>query len=94
MPITKAAKKSLRQSLRRHQENMRRRKKFRELRKKIIQLAEDKKIKEAEETFRAYQKAVDKAAKTNVIAKNTANRKKSRLQLWLKHFQKTAKENH
>ena len=94
MPITKSAKKSLSQNLRRSQENGRRRKNFRELRKKIVQLAEAKKIKEAEETFKEYQKAVDKAAKTNVIAKNTASRKKSRLHLWLKHFQKTAKENH
>ncbi len=91
MPITKSAKKSLQQNLRRHQENMQRRKKFRSLHKKIVQLTEEKKIKEAETLFSEYQKAVDKAAKTNVITKNTASRKKSRLKVWLKRSQENAK---
>ena len=94
MPITKSASKSLRQNLRRHRENVRRQKKIKEIQKQVVRLANDKKIKEAEALLSQYQKAIDKAVKTNVLQKNTASRKKSRLSLWLKNFdQKTAKEN-
>ena len=92
MPITKSARKSLRQSLKRQKRNLHYKKKMKEVYKKITRLAESKKIEEAKALLGQYYKAVDKAAKTNVLKKNTAGRKKSRLSAWLNL--QSAKENH
>jgi len=79
MPITKSAKKALRQNKRRRQRNLRRLRAMRDLIKKIRKLVLENKNKEAEELLPKAYKAIDKAAKTGVIKKNTASRKKSRL---------------
>jgi len=94
MPITKSAKKSLRQGLRRRKENVRRQKKMRSLKKEIIHLSENSKLKEAQALLASYYKAVDKAAKTNVIKKNTAGRRKSRLVTQLNKSGKTSIKSH
>jgi small subunit ribosomal protein S20 len=79
MPVTKSAKKALRQNQKRRKRNLLYKNKIKDLRKKIRKLVEEKKIKEAEALLPAFYKAVDKAAKENVIKKNTAARKKSRI---------------
>ena len=79
MPITKSAKKALRQNKKRRDRNLVYKKKMKDLIKKIRSLANDKKIEEAKKLLPQVYKILDKAAKTNVIKKNTASRKKSRL---------------
>ncbi len=79
MPITKSAKKALRQSRRRHIRNLKRKDAYRSVLKDIEKLIAEKKPAEAEKLIpKAYQ-ALDKAAKTGVMKKNAAARKKSRL---------------
>ncbi len=78
MPITKSAKKALRQSLKKKAYNDRRKKTMKEISKKVIRLAHEK-SKDAKEALRLAYKAIDKAAKNGTIKKNTASRKKSRL---------------
>lgn len=79
MPITKSAKKALRQSRRKRLFNLRRSKKMKSLVKQVRDLIKEKKKEEALKILpKAYQ-AIDKAAKRGVIKKNTASRKKSRL---------------
>ena len=79
MPITKSAKKSLRQSRKRRLFNLRRIKKMRSLVKQVRDLLKEKKREEALKILPQVYKAIDKAAKRGVIKKNTASRKKSRL---------------
>jgi small subunit ribosomal protein S20 len=78
MPITKSAKKALRQSLRKKEKNLIKKNNVKACFKEIKKLIEKKEIKEAEKLLPKFYKAVDKAAKTGVIKKNTASRKKSR----------------
>ena len=79
MPITKSAKKSLRQSKKRRARNIRQKEAFKDIIKNIRKLDLENKKKEAEKLLPKAYKALDKAAKTGVIKKNTADRKKSRL---------------
>jgi small subunit ribosomal protein S20 len=79
MPITSSAKKALRASKRKHAFNERNKKSLNEIVKKIKKLITDKNTKEAMTHLAQAYKAIDKAAKTNMIKKNTASRKKSRL---------------
>ncbi|MFH0803943.1 MAG: 30S ribosomal protein S20 [Candidatus Tagabacteria bacterium] len=79
MPIKKSAKKALRQSKRRQVRNLKRKRAAKDIVKKIKKLIAVKKIKEAEKLVPLAYKAIDKAAKTGVIKKNAASRKKSRL---------------
>jgi len=85
MPIKKSAKKALRQAKRRQVQNLKKNKALKDVVKKIKKLIVAKKIKEAEKLVPLAYKAIDKAAKTDVIKKNTASRKKSRL---MKMFRK------
>jgi small subunit ribosomal protein S20 len=79
MPITKSAKKALRQSKKRRERNLRRLNAMREIIKQIRKLVIENKKEEALKLLPIAYKTIDKAAKTNVIKKNTAARKKSRL---------------
>jgi small subunit ribosomal protein S20 len=79
MPITKSAKKALRQNERRKVFNLRRSKKMKSLIKKIREFAKAKKKEDALNILPKVYQAIDKAAKRGVIKKNTAARKKSRL---------------
>ena len=79
MPIIKAAKKSLRQSKRRKARNIRKKDAVKDLVKKIKALLVQKKNEEAKKLLPAIYKALDKAAKTGVIKKSNASRRKSRI---------------
>ena len=79
MPVTKSAKKALRQNIKRKQRNLSLKNKIRRLQRNILRLVEQKKNEEAQKLLPQFYKAVDKAAKNNVIKKNTASRRKSRI---------------
>ncbi len=78
MAITASAKKAHRASLKKRVFNVRRKRVLADTTKTVKKfIATD--AKEAEKSLAAAYKAIDKAAKTGVIKKNTASRKKSRL---------------
>ncbi|MFH1671388.1 MAG: 30S ribosomal protein S20 [Candidatus Portnoybacteria bacterium] len=79
MPITKSAKKSLKQSQAKRVFNLRKLRKMKGSIKETNELIRDKKKKEANEALSGAYKAIDKAAKRGLLKKNTANRRKSRL---------------
>jgi len=79
MPVIKSAQKALRKSRKHYLIN---KKKFGFLKaeiKKFQKLLEAKKFEEAKKQLNLIYKKLDKAAKTNLIKKNTASRLKSRL---------------
>lgn len=84
MPITKSAKKALRQTERRRVFNLRRTRALRDLVKNFRELIADTKKDKAKKLWPNVQQTIDKAAKRGVIKKNTASRKKSRLAKLLK----------
>ena len=77
MPITKSAKKALRQNLKRKKRNLVYKNKIKSLTKKVVGLVGEKKIEEAKKILPQLYKILDKAAKKGVIKKNRAARKKS-----------------
>ena len=79
MPITKSAKKALRQSQKRRIINIKKKNKIKNLIKQVRGLALQKKTEEAKKLLPQLYKALDKAAKTELTKKNTAARKKSRI---------------
>ena len=83
MPITKSAKKALRQSLRRRKRNLIYKNKLKDLIKKVRSLIAQKQIEEAKNLLPQVYKILDKAAKAGIIKKNTASRKKSRISHYL-----------
>ena len=83
MAITKSAKEALRQSERRKIQNVKRKKTLRSLLKEAKGLVAQNKKEEAKKLLPQIYQALDKAAKTNVLKKNAASRKKSRVALLL-----------
>ena len=79
MPNTKSAKKALRRDQRRTVRNIQKKKTVKDLIKKTLKSAEAGQMDKVQDLLKQTQKAIDKAVKTGVIKKNTANRKKSRL---------------
>ena len=79
MPITSSAKKALRQADRRRIRNLKRREAIVSVVRKIKKFVAAGKKDEAKALLPQAYKAFDKAAQRNVIHKNTAARKKSRL---------------
>jgi len=79
MPVTRSAKKSLKRDKRREKRNKKRKNKAKDLEKKVRSLVSKGEIKQAEEILPQLYKALDKAAKKNVIKENKAARKKSQL---------------
>lgn len=79
MPITKSAKKALRQSLKRRGRNIQKKTKVKSLVKEVRNLISQKKIEEAKKLLPQIYKILDKAAKTGLIKRNAATRKKSRI---------------
>lgn len=79
MPITKSAKKALRQSKKRQTQNLKRKTKFRSLVKEFRKNIASKNFNRAKELLPQVYKALDKAAKINAIKDNKASRSKSRL---------------
>lgn len=86
MPITKSAKKALRQNIRRRARNIVYKNKIKDLIKRTRSLVLENKLEEAKKLLPRLYKALDKAAKVGVIKKNTASRKKARI---TKLFNKT-----
>lgn len=79
MPITKSAKKALRQSETRRKLNEKRKHVYRTAVKGLRKLLVQKKFDEAKAALPKVFKALDKTAKTGVLKKNAADRLKSRL---------------
>ena len=79
MAITKSAQKALRQNLRRKIRNLKKRDELKELVKELKILVLNKKVDEAKNLLPKVHKLLDKAAKTGLIKKNNASRKKSRI---------------
>lgn len=79
MPNIRSAKKALRQSERKRERNLKQTKAFRDALKEIKKLAASGKKDEAAKLLPKAYKALDKAAKNNVLKKNAAGRKKSRI---------------
>ena len=78
MPITQSAKKAIRGSLRKKAFNDSRKRAMKEIIKKIEKIVKTDK-KEALKMLSSAFAIIDKAAQKNVIKKNNAARKKSRL---------------
>jgi len=79
MPIIKSAKKALRQNIKRRAKNLVQKRKLKKTIKELRSLVAEKKIEEAKKILPLAYKILDKSAKTGLIKKNTASRKKSRL---------------
>jgi len=79
MPITKSAKKALRQSKKRQKQNTTRKRNIKDLVKQAKDLVGQGKTEEAKKLLPQIYKALDKTAKVGTIKKNTASRKKSRM---------------
>jgi small subunit ribosomal protein S20 len=79
MPITSSAKKAHRASKHKQMFNKRRKEAMLDVVKRVKKFVTDKNTAEAFKLLAEAYKAIDKAAKTDLIKKNTANRKKSRL---------------
>jgi len=79
MPVTRTAKKALRQNRRRNITNVAGRTELKKAIKTYKKLVEAKKMDEAAAQLPIVYQKLDKAAKTGLIKKNTASRLKSRL---------------
>ena len=79
MPKIQSAKKELRKSKKRHEQNVAQKTALKKLIKSYRKLVETNATKEAKELLHKLYKALDKGAKTNLIKKNKASRLKSRL---------------
>jgi small subunit ribosomal protein S20 len=84
MPRTKSAAKQARASVRRQFHNKSIKSRLHTLENKLLSLLDAKKSAEAVTAYQAFSSALDKAAKVQVIHRNTASRKKSRLATRLK----------
>lgn len=79
MPIKEAAKKALRQSIKRRVQNIERKDKIKLAAKQLKSLTQSGKKEEAKQALSLAYKAIDKALKKKVLKPNTAARKKSKL---------------
>ena len=79
MPITRSAKKALRQNIRRRARNLQKKRKMKNLIKEVEDLISQKKTNEAKKALSQLYKSLDKAAKTGIIKRNKAARKKSKI---------------
>ncbi len=79
MPITKSAKKALRQNIKRRAENKIRKRSLKTLIKDARAAAAQPDSGKKKAALPSIYKALDKAAKSGLIKKNSAARKKSRL---------------
>lgn len=79
MAHKKAALKHIRQSAKLTERNAAVKKQIAYLKRQIIKSLTDKDMTKAQEWMKRFIKSVDKAAQRNILAKNTAARKKSRM---------------
>ncbi len=77
--ITKSAQKAYRQNIRRKARNLQGKTTLKKIIKKYQKLAKAGDLKSAQKELPNVYKALDKAAKVNLIPKNKASRLKSRL---------------
>lgn len=84
MPITKSAKKALRQTRQRTARNLRRKETYKKVVQQIQRHLAAGRIADAETLVPHAYKALDKAAKTGVLKPNAAARRKSRLMAWIR----------
>lgn len=84
MPITKSAKKALRQTKTRTKRNAILKEKIKKITRKMEDLVKESKIDEAKKILSEAYKIIDKAAKRNIIKKSNAGRKKSKLSRFTK----------
>lgn len=80
MPIKKSAEKALRQTKKRTVINAKAKKEVKALENALQKEIAAKKKDGIKATWPKFVQALDKAAKNNVFSRNTASRKKSRLQ--------------
>jgi len=88
MPIKKAAKKYMRVTVRKTEKNAKIKGAFRSAIKKTREAVAKGDASSAREWFQKSTKALDKAAQKKIIHKNTAARKKSRLNKQVKAITK------
>ncbi|MBD3363417.1 30S ribosomal protein S20 [Candidatus Dojkabacteria bacterium] len=79
MANTKSAKKAIRSSARKKSVNDKLRDRYKKARKEVREAIEEGDKEKASELLPNAMKQIDKAAKKNVLHKNTASRYKSRL---------------
>ena len=79
MPNTKSAERRMRNSARKQVANQSVKSRLKTLQRNFLTIAASGKTADATAAYRTMTSAFDKAAKTGVIHKATANRKKSRL---------------
>ena len=79
MPITKSAKKAVRQNEKKRKLNNWHKKRIKKTIKQINDFIIEKKMEEAKKLLPLIYKEIDKAAKKGLIKKNTAARKKSKI---------------
>jgi len=79
MPNTKSAMKAMRQNIKRRKRNLNAKNNYKDELKEIKKLILAGKKSEASDAMKKVMSALDKASKNNIIHKNTASRKKSRL---------------
>jgi small subunit ribosomal protein S20 len=85
MPNTKSAERRVRNSARKHLHNRSLKSHLHTLERGYLQLVDTGKKDEAAKALQNITSAFDKAAKSGVVHRATANRKKSRLALRLAH---------
>ena len=90
MPNTKSAERRARNSARKHAQNASVKSRLHTLEKKYETSLAEKQGADAASALRALSSALDKAAKTGVVHKSLASRKKSRLSLRLNASNKAA----
>ncbi len=83
MPNTKSAERRMRNSARKEAHNRSAKSRLHTLEKRYLQLVQAGNKEEAAKSLRVLASAFDKASKTGVIHRATADRKKSRLALRL-----------
>jgi small subunit ribosomal protein S20 len=83
MPNTKSAERRMRNSARKQGRNRSTKSRLNTLEKSYLDVLSNGKKEDAGKAFQAISSALDKAAKSGVIHKATADRKKSRLALRL-----------
>ena len=83
MPVKKSAFKRLRQDKKKHLRNKAAISEIRTLSKRVTALINDNKLDEAVSTLKKLESKLDKTAKSKIIRKGNASRRKSRLKAQL-----------
>lgn len=86
MPNNESAKKRVRQSAKRHSLNMWRKRRLRDQTKAFLLALQEHDVEKAETEYRKTVSLLDKVSSTSTMHKNTASRRKSRLNRRLKEL--------